>query len=278
MSEENRSIYQQFSWDLPEFMLRRECYKENIKLLGDYVELSDEEVGNLTSPKFVEMMKKVYAGSIGFGLCGVIATYASGLASRLRTWQEIDVPAVEVLSQVFKDKIASSGRGKSAIELFRETHSSIGADEGEPKTIDGLYSLNRILDGWGDGGGLSGSQGLVVAPFLKYHEQKGSHTHWLSLTKDYKNNSKSNEVILLGDFSPFGLSSCGVRIKKATLAESLFKVLGQIPSTIWTPELTAEGYTDKYLDRDGIQTNGIVFSFVSPKHFHFINQDEALRI
>lgn len=78
-------------------------------------------------------------------------------------------------------------------------------------------------------------QGLIIALLLEYPHLGGKHTHWLAVQKQGKTH---DNVLVIGDLTPFGLKSFGVSMSLEKLAESMKIVPGGMATTSLTNALS----------------------------------------
>ena len=229
--------------------------ENNRTQLGNFRELPETEVANMTGDNYMRVIKAVYDLEDSFGLCGVLAIHASGLMSLPDAWNSVSYNVSE-LKQIFESKMANGGIGQSAVEVFRERYANLGANSFNRFTIDSIDSLQKSFDD------LQENQGLVVSLVVGYDKHAGKHTHWLAVKR---NIGHKNKIVVLGDLTPFGLDSFGIEMEASQLADSLTSVVGQKPTSRLTTALTTPGHRDAFFNEgETFQINAGTFDFKKP--------------
>lgn len=105
--------------------------EQNLKLLGDYTPVPDEELEKLLGSTFMSNMRQVSALPDTFGLCGVAALDAAGKLTMPDKWKNITYDAKELKEKY--DKRRTTGERLTAIEIFELEHSD--------KLMEGFYDV-----------------------------------------------------------------------------------------------------------------------------------------
>jgi len=167
-----------------------------------------EQTSDRMGEHFSEIMYELYGMDDTFGLCGIIAVHAcsiltTGYGRNFRY-------SPRQYKTIFEDAI-KNGKPR-AYDVFAKEY--FPNKTFEELAITDPEQMGQTLRA------LRPNQGLLINVMCYYPKQEGDHTHYLAVRADGEN------VVLVGDLSPFGLQSVGISLSTDCLVNSMKQVVG----------------------------------------------------
>lgn len=222
----------------------------NHKLLGDYTPLEDIELEHLVGAQFIRNMRQYRDLSETFGLCGVAALDAAGKYTMPAKWQSVNYDAAD-LKLKFDNK-DETGEGLDGISTFIDVNRvklASNFDTDNYRAVTNVEDWERLL------ASLPGNTAISVGYFCEFLN-RGSYTHWVAAKP-----SSIDSIVLLGDFSPFGIQNFGIKMTKQNLLAGISKTIGA-ESTVKFQGLDAEERAKAYrANTELITQNVFIYRF-----------------
>lgn len=157
---------------------------------------------------FADIMRELYGMGDTFGLCGIISVHASSI---LTTGYGKDFRySPRKYKEIFEDAVAN-GKPRAYDVFAREYFPNKTFEE---LAVTDAGQMRHTLRN------LRPNQGLLINLMCHYPKQNGEHTHYLAAK------SNGDDVMLVGDLSPFGLQSVGISLPTETLVAGMRQVIG----------------------------------------------------